>query len=137
MRPCSTDDAEFIAIIHNQREGSEWTESDVARLLQIPAVTGFVANNGYIICLRVGMEIEVIDLAVDQAAQRKGTGQALLQAVINLQPHAVFLEAAETNTAALALYTKLGFRKTGRRKGYYNIGGKKVDAVVMALSCQR
>ena len=41
--------------------------------------------------------------------------------------HAMFLEAAADNTAALALYEKRGFIRVGLRKAYY---GEK-DAVVM------
>ena len=44
----------------------------------------------------------------------------------------MFLEVAETNVAARALYARAGFTVTGRRRAYYHTpDGAAVDAVVM------
>lgn len=46
-----------------------------------------------------------------------------------------FLEVAEDNRAALALYARSGFAPCGRRRGYYSrAGAPAVDAIVMARS---
>ena len=47
----------------------------------------------------------------------------------------VTLEVRGGNEAAMALYTKLGFREVGRRKGYYAKGGE--DAVLMDLNLRK
>jgi ribosomal-protein-alanine N-acetyltransferase len=44
----------------------------------------------------------------------------------------MFLEVAEDNAAALALYTAAGFATTGRRRAYYRRpGGLLVDALML------
>ena len=57
---------------------------------------------------------------VDPTHRRLGTGSALLQAVLNWarekEFHAMGLWAPEHEPAALALYTKAGFRETGRSR---------------------
>lgn len=74
-------------------------------------------------------EAELLNLAVDPGARRRGVAAALLQALLTAAKGDVFLEVAETNHAAVALYVKLGWEAISRRKGYY--GGGSVDAVVM------
>ena len=45
------------------------------------------------------------------------------------------LEVRGSNKAAMELYTKLGFREVGRRRGYYSKGGE--DAVLMDLDLRK
>ena len=74
-------------------------------------------------------EAELLNLAVDPVHRRKGVASALLD---NLSCHAigpVFLEVAEPNEAAIALYKHHGWVQTGVRKGYYKQGS--VNAIVM------
>jgi ribosomal-protein-alanine N-acetyltransferase len=54
---------------------------------------------------------------------------ALLSAVCEQARGTIFLEVAEPNIPAIALYRKLGWEQTGVRAGYYNHGS--VNAVVM------
>ncbi len=45
----------------------------------------------------------------------------------------IFLDVAEDNEAARALYHKLGFVEVGRRKRYYQrVGAEPVDALTLA-----
>ena len=74
-------------------------------------------------------EAELLNLAVDPACRRNGVASALLE---NLERHAtgtVFLEVAEPNEPAIALYKHHGWVQTGIRKGYYQQGS--VNAIVM------
>ena len=43
-----------------------------------------------------------------------------------------FLEVAEDNAAARALYRAAGWNETGRRRGYYPRPGGALDAITLA-----
>jgi ribosomal protein S18 acetylase RimI-like enzyme len=74
-------------------------------------------------------EAEILNLAVDPAWRRRGVGSALLTAVAERAQGVIFLEVAESNAPAIALYGKHGWIDAGFRPGYYNHG--TVNAVVM------
>jgi ribosomal-protein-alanine N-acetyltransferase len=47
----------------------------------------------------------------------------------------LFLEVADDNAAALALYARAGFSEAGRRPGYYaRPDGGRQDALILALN---
>jgi polysaccharide biosynthesis protein PslH len=64
-------------------------------------------------------EREVLNLAVAPAARRKGVALRLLEHELERGQGSWFLEVRESNTAAIALYEGMGFRRVGRRKEYY------------------
>jgi ribosomal-protein-alanine N-acetyltransferase len=74
-------------------------------------------------------EAEILNIAVDPSCRRQGIASALLSAVCDEASGAIFLEVAEPNLPAIALYRKLGWESTGTRTGYYDRGA--VNAVVM------
>ena len=74
-------------------------------------------------------EAEVLNIAVEPASRRQGIGMALLTEVCNRSKGFIFLEVAEYNFPAIALYRRLGWEEAGRRVGYYGQGS--VNAVVM------
>jgi ribosomal protein S18 acetylase RimI-like enzyme len=74
-------------------------------------------------------EAEILNIAVDPEFRRLGVGSALLTAVCKEAQGTIFLEVAEPNLAAIALYHKLGWEYAGLRPGYYHQG--IVNAVVM------
>jgi len=76
-----------------------------------------------------GDEAELLNLAVDPAARRRGVASALLEALCARARGSVFLEVAEPNTPAIGLYTRHGWLPVALRKGYYE--GGKINAVVM------
>ncbi|MES1262055.1 MAG: GNAT family N-acetyltransferase [Acidobacteriota bacterium] len=77
-------------------------------------------------------EAELLNLGVAPAARRQGVAAALLEALREAARGEIFLEVAEPNHAAVALYRKLGWVAIAIRKGYYSNG--KVNAVVMKKS---
>jgi ribosomal-protein-alanine N-acetyltransferase len=81
-----------------------------------------------------GDEAEVLDVAVDPVARGRGIGRALLaDALRGLGKggaRRAYLEVRESNTVALRLYESLGFRRVGRRRGYYRQPAE--DALVLA-----
>ena len=124
-----------------------------ARAMTVPppwnahTIAGFLAAPGSILvheakAFALGRiivdEAELLTIAVDPEAQRKGLGRACLKRFIETcrkrQANRILLEVAETNEAARALYGKEGFVEDGRRKGYYRASGADpIDAILMSI----
>ena len=45
----------------------------------------------------------------------------------------MFLDVRESNRAAARLYERLGFKRIGKRRGYYPAMGGREDSLVMEL----
>jgi ribosomal-protein-alanine N-acetyltransferase len=59
--------------------------------------------------------------------------EGLVRAVQRAEVRRMFLDVATDNTAALHLYSKMGFTPSGVRKDYYiRAGSAPVDAVTMS-----
>ena len=72
-------------------------------------------------------------MGVSPTRRRRGLGGTLLARVL-ARAAAVFLEVAEDNRAARALYRGAGLRLVGRRAGYYRRrGGPAATALVLRL----
>jgi [ribosomal protein S18]-alanine N-acetyltransferase len=76
---------------------------------------------------------QVMTIGVDPAAQRRGLGTLLLDALVDearaLGADAVLLEVRVDNDPALELYRRHGFEVLGRRRRYYQ--PEDVDAFTM------
>ncbi len=91
-------------------------------------------TDGFVLLRHIAGEIEVLTLAIDPSARRQGLARNILRQGLNAFPDATecFLEVAEPNTAARALYATLGFRKVGQRRKYYTgADGAQADALVL------
>ncbi|MCB1388547.1 MAG: GNAT family N-acetyltransferase [Rhodobacteraceae bacterium] len=84
-------------------------------------------------------EAELLTLATDPAQRRQGLARACLDG-FEAEARArggesAFLEVAEDNDAARALYAAAGWRQAGRRPGYYPAaGGGRVAALILCKS---
>jgi len=108
----------------------------MAELLATPGTFAFAGDDGFVIARAAAGEAEILTLAVAPTAQRRGTGSALVTAAADcarrLGAQFLFLEVADGNLPARALYRGLGFIESGRRKGYYTKGREKPeDAMVL------
>jgi ribosomal-protein-alanine N-acetyltransferase len=96
--------------------------------------TGIV---GAIIGSVVADEAEIHEIAVARSHRRGGHGSALVQAFLveadRRGANRCFLEVRSANSAAVGLYSSLGFEACGERKGYYRDG---TDALVMRHSLE-
>jgi ribosomal-protein-alanine N-acetyltransferase len=140
------DQAGAIAGLHEQLFVPPWNEAGIRALLDHPASTAFVAMIGnpktavgFIMGQIAADEAEILSIGVAEPWQRKGLGKRLVdglaRAVKKAEGRSIFLEVAADNAAALALYKRLGFTETGRRKGYYERpGAKAVDALRLSLA---
>ena len=116
-----------------------WSAAEIADLLASPFCFALVAEGGFVMGRVIAGEAELLTIAVDPARQGAGIGRGLMQRflaeVAQRQGSHAFLEVAETNAAARALYLRAGFCESGRRRGYYHDEtGKSVDAIVMNRS---
>lgn len=116
-----------------------WSAEAIGRQLALPGVAGWIDPDGGMILVRLAAdELEVLTLAVAPAARRRGIGAALLEAALGWAAahggQAAFLEVAEGNAPARALYARAGFLPAGRRRRYYADGG---DALILRCSLSR
>lgn len=93
---------------------------------------------GYVSCLILAPEMEILNMAVQPDFRRHGLGGALVKGALehgwSLGVTLCHLEVDETNAPAVALYRSLGFVPTGRRPGYYRHPAGLRDAILMRRS---
>lgn len=91
-----------------------------------------VAYGGYWL---MGEDAHIVSIAVDPQWRRQGLAEWLMMELIATAwqqgAHLVTLEMRVSNSAASALYHKLGFQEVGRRKRYYRDNGE--DALLLSL----
>lgn len=138
--------ADALAELHRQLFEKGWDADGMRRLLEHPACVALVATArsppkliGFIIAQLTADEAEILSIGVDKNWQRQGVGGALVEALIGLargkEARRLFLDVAESNQAALALYARLGFMRMGQRKEYYLFpDGRREDALLMVRS---
>ena len=74
--------------------------------------------------------IDIINIAVSMNYQHQGVGSKLIEYVINTYQKRILLEVRESNTNAIKLYEKYGFKEINRRHKYYG----EEDAIIMERS---
>ena len=78
---------------------------------------------GYLCAQAVADEIQIHNIAVDPDCRRRGIGRQLLQEAEREGTArgavCAILEVRVTNTTALAMYGRMGYRRIGRRRAYY------------------
>ena len=113
-----------------------WSAAEIAELLGNPMCFLVSVPAGFLIGRVVAGEAEVLTVAVDPVAQGRGIGLGLVRGFLAEAAargaDSAFLEVADTNLAARAVYGRAGFAVTGCRRGYYAVtGGRAVDALAM------
>ncbi len=135
MRP---EHVEQIAQLEKQYFSSPWDARSIASELKNDLSLWLVALEddcvvGYIGSQTVCGETDMMNVAVQPDYRRRGVGQILVEQLIaelkNRGSSALSLEVRISNQAAIALYTKLGFRQVGCRPNYYR--APKEDALIL------
>lgn len=113
-----------------------WSAQEFAALLATPHCFLLEEPGGFLLGRAIADEAELLTLVVDPALRRGGIARRLVRrfaetAAQRGATHA-FLEVAEENGPARALYDSLGWKGAGRRRGYYTTpDGKACDALVL------
>ena len=127
-----------LSAIHKAAFAPErgWSAAEIVDLLDQKNVVAFERPGGFALVRTVADEAELLTLAVDPKRQRRGVADTLMRDWLSIsQATYAFLEVAEDNRIALALYRKHGFAICGHRKRYYRrAGAPSVDAVLMQAS---
>ena len=131
-----------LADLHALCFDEAWSRDAVAGVLGGLGAFGLIARAdgraaGFALGRTVSDECELLAMGVSPTQRRRGLGRTLLARVLARAADAaaaVFLEVAEDNGAARALYHAAGFTEVGRRKGYdRRRGGPALTALVLRL----
>ncbi|WP_372750015.1 ribosomal protein S18-alanine N-acetyltransferase [Litorivivens sp.] len=121
-----------------------WSKADWKSSLEQDLCYKLVADNELLAVAAFSVvcdEVSLLNIAVPAACQGRGYASHLLQhclaAFAAQHLKHCFLEVRRSNTAALALYKKLGFASIGERKNYYPVAGGREDALVLLCQLQR
>lgn len=140
IRLFTAEDAGALHALYSDCFEEPFAEASFRTLLDSPGMWAVFAclegvPVGFAIARHVADEAEVISIGVAAAARRQGIGAALLADVMTRAvaygAASIFLEVAEDNAPAIALYLSAGFEKVGRRPGYYP---RKTSGAVAALN---
>lgn len=138
IRLAEPSDAGLLAALHAPCFHSPWDEAAFAELLGQAGVFAAATGEGFILCRVILDEAEILTLAVRPEARGGGLGGRLTASAADIARAAgaerLFLEVAEDNTAARALYARAGFVQTGRRKAYYETAQGRIDALILVLN---
>lgn len=117
------------------RTARPWTEAEFATLLQATGTVLAGDARTFVLGRVIVDEAEILTVATQTAYQRQGlatTAMRAFEAALSAPVRSIFLEVAEDNTAARALYARLGFAQAGLRVGYYaRAHDPAVDALIL------
>lgn len=142
------DYAHILAAIHAPCFEDAWDVKAMSEILATPGATALLATQdengqgepcGFVLLRAAADEMEILTLAVLPHKRRRGVARSLMQAV---RRHAeatgtkqIFIEYAQNNLAAHALYENTGYTRNGVRMNYYNNpDGTVCDAITASLS---
>jgi ribosomal-protein-alanine N-acetyltransferase len=140
IRPMEESDLDAVMAIEQASFPAPWQRVHFQHELSAPHSFPFVAAAdgavaGYVCLMSLFEEAQILDIAVDPRQRGRGIARRLMERafVVARAQGAEFvaLEVRASNAAAIALYERLGFVRTGVRRGYYE--GKE-DAVLMERS---
>lgn len=125
----TVDDISQVAEIERQIFSIPWSERAFRNSMESDNTIYIVAKENNNVAGYAGMylsfeEGNITNVAVNPLSRRKGIGEKLVRDILNRAYEKgvrdVFLEVRETNSVAIALYEKIGFKEEGIRKNFYD-----------------
>lgn len=125
----TVDDISQVAEIERQIFSIPWSEKAFRDSMEGDNTIYIVAKENNNVAGYAGMylsfeEGNITNVAVNPLSRRKGIGEKIVRDILNRAYEKgvrdVFLEVRETNSVAIALYEKIGFKEEGIRKNFYD-----------------
>ena len=125
----TVDDIAQVAEIERQIFSIPWSEKAFRDSMESDNTIYIVAKENNNVAGYAGMylsfeEGNITNVAVNPLSRRKGIGEKIVRDILNRAYEKgvrdVFLEVRETNSVAIALYEKIGFKEEGIRKNFYD-----------------
>ena len=125
----TVDDISQVAEIERQIFSIPWSEKAFRDSMESDNTIYIVAKENNNVAGYAGMylsfeEGNITNVAVNPLSRRKRIGEKIVRDILNRAYEKgvrdVFLEVRETNSVAIALYEKIGFKEEGIRKNSYD-----------------
>ncbi len=133
--------AELLAALHARCFDERWSTATMLDLLRGPGAYGIIATvtddkpAAFVIARAIAGEGEILTLGTTPQNRRCGIARWLVSSALSIagdrKAKAMFLEVAESNIVAQALYVSMGFAIVGRRANYYPGRDGREAALVM------
>lgn len=132
-----------LQIQEGSREAAQWTRAAYEGFARAGALAWVAESEGrvagFLVARAAGGEMEILNLAVDAGARRRGVGSALLQAALTWAKRSfvkrMFLEVRASNEGARKFYEGHGFEFAGVRERYYREPVE--DALLLGAALRR
>lgn len=133
-------DIEEIVAIENASFPTPWSAVTFIKDMRNSHSVCYVARIedrliGYTVAWLVPNELHIGNIAIDASFRRRGIASVLLSKLLGLarekRIERVTLEVRASNTRAISLYHKFGFKEVAIIRNYY--GSENEDALVMLL----
>lgn len=139
IRPMRRSDVDEVHAIELDSYPFPWSRGVFADCMRIGYCCRVAERDGevcgYAILSSAASEAHLLNLCIAESARGQGMARLLLDAMLVearlLRAGRLFLEVRPSNERALTLYEKNGFRRIGRRPGYYPAFEGREDAIVM------
>lgn len=138
IRQMKLEDVPAIAELEKVCFSDPWSEKSIASEIDNRLSYWLVAEDhgeiaGYVGSQSVLDSADMMNLAVKPEYRRQGIGEMLIHELIDQLRIkgiiALLLEVRVSNTPAIVLYEKIGFRQVGRRPHYYH--DPREDALIL------
>ncbi len=139
LRAMTLADLDEVMRIEQAVHDYPWTRGNFADALASDYLCKVLVEQGemlgFVVMMPAVDEMQLLDISIASAYQRKGWGRRLLAEAMHIargmSMQRMLLEVRSSNAAAQGLYADAGFREIGIRRGYYQADNGREDAIVM------
>ena len=129
IAPMVSEDLDSVCSLENKSFQTPWDRQSFELSVSHSNSAARVARHrgrivGYLIAFLRGHELLIANLAVEEKHRRSGLASKLISHIFaeaaNKGLRYAVLDVRESNTGAIDLYSRFGFRAIGKRRGYYS-----------------